>query len=206
MTQSIHFDFLRRLASILLLASLTGFACLHPAQATEDAPPQSILFDDTAYQLAFEGNPTPGYRQYAYLPEGEQLPYYRRMLMLEFLVNGVSVEDAVSSQVDFLEQRKQDGDLTVNYRLIQSEASGEYLLDFLSSAQDETVDHIVEWNAYRYAPYTDADGDDGVQIYGYSVRGYGADGGREFLLWLNAQRASLIQTLVLADVPKLGGN
>jgi len=204
MLWNIRFDRLHKLASYLMQAGMAGLICLGQAQAQVNGkPPQSLQFADTTYQLSLQSHPMPGYSQYAYLSKGDKLPYYRNILMLEWLVNGVSVEEAVESQIDMLEQRKEDGDLTVNHRLIRNETTGEYLLDFVLSSEDPDVGNIVEWNAYRYVSFTDAHGEDGVQIYGYSARGYGDDGGREFLLDLREKRVSIIQSLASAKIPQL---
>jgi len=204
MLWNIRFDRLHKLASYLMQAGMAGLLCLGQAQAQVDGkPPQSLQFADTTYQLTVQSHPMPGYSQYAYLSRGDKLPYYRNILMLEWLVNGVSVEEAVESQIDMLEQRKEDGDLTVNHRLIRNETTGEYLLDFILSNDDPNVGNIVEWNAYRYVSFTDADGEDGVQIYGYSSRGYGDDGGRDFLLALKGKREAIIRALASAEVPEL---
>jgi len=198
---------LRVLTSALCLAVLVALVASPRAQAqvgTDQPPPKSLMFSDTAYQLVYQANPMPGYTQSAYLPQGEKLPYYHTMLMSEWLVTGVSLEDAVDAQIDTIETRRDNGDLTVNYALIENEDTGEYLLDFVMSSTDAKVGHIVEWNAYRYIPFVDADEEEGVQIYGYSARGYGADGGREFLLGLDERRAQILQTLTEAKVPTLG--
>jgi len=206
MAQRLRFSRLHGLLSGLLLACLVAMLGVRPAQAQVNGgkPPQSVRFNNTAYSLAFQQHPMPGYSQYAYLSKGDKFPYYRHILMLEWLVNDLTVEEMVESQIEMLDQRKEDGDLTVNYRLIKNEASGEYLLDFVLSNDDPKVGGITEWNAYRYVPYTDDDGEEGGMIYGYSARGYGADGGRNFLLGLNKQRASITQALAGSEVPKLG--
>jgi len=180
-----------------LLATLASFG---QARSAETAPAASLVFADVTYHLAWHSGPAPDYAKYEYLPQDQKLPHYQNMLLLERLTNGMGVADAVRSQVEFLNQRK-ESDPVANHRLINNESSGEYLLDFVLSGETEDGETIIEWNAYRYSPWRSADGVQGVQLYGYSARAYGDDDGRDFLINLRETRAQVIQALVSASVP-----
>jgi len=170
------------------------------AQSAADAPAARIQFADVTYHLAWRSDPDPDYSKFEYLPQDQELPTYRNMLLLERLSNGMTVEDVVNHQVDFLTERAQT-DPVVQHRLINNESTGEYLLDFVLSGEDEDGDMIVEWNAYRYIPHENADGAQSVLLYGYSARGYGDEGGRAFLIALRKNRIPLMQALISARVP-----
>jgi len=194
----IHRTQLTSLAALAftLLAAIGGLAQASP---TENAPAASLVFTDVTYHLAWHSAPSPDYDKYEYLPQGEELPHYRNMLLLERLGNGISVADAVRSQVEFLNQRK-ESDPVVNHRLINNESTGEYLLDFVLSGETQDGETVIEWNAYRYSPWRSADGTQGVQLYGYSARAYGDDDGRDFLINLKETRPQIIQALTSASV------
>lgn len=185
--------------------AVTLLACLvtiPQAQSAQDAAPPSIVFSDTSYHLAWQSNPTPDYSKYEYLPQAQQLPYYHNMFMVEQLSNGMTVSQVVQSQIEFVTQRKQT-DPVAQHRIISNEATGEFLLDFLLSAEDPEQGTIIEWNAYRYIPQQDANGNQAVLLLGYSARAYGDEEGRSFLLGLQESRAQIIQALISTSVPQL---
>jgi len=187
-------------AAILIITLIMMLGGISQAQSEQDTPAASMTFLDTTYHLAWRSDPAADYTKYEYLPAGEALPQYHRMLLVERLTNGMTVADVVNHQVAFLSERKQN-DPVANHRLIQNESTGEFLLDFVLSGTDEDGDTIIEWNAYRYLPYQRDDGAQGVQLYGYSARAYGDEDGREFLIGLQDTRAQIIQALVSASVP-----
>jgi len=186
--------------STLALALLAAVSFIHIACA-EGKPVQSIVFSGVTYQLAWQSNPSPQYSKYEYLAGKDKLPHYQNMLLLEWVVNGMTVADAANAQVKFLTERKKTNPV-VNHSLIKNEKTGEYLLDFILSAHDPKVGYIVEWNAYRYIPYKTKDGTSGVQLFGYSMRGYGEEGGRNFLISLKDKRSKVIKALIDAKVPQ----
>jgi len=187
------------IAFVMVMMWVTGTSSIAQAQSSANAPPR-IKFSNITYHLAWRSDPQPGYSKLEYLPKGQKPSSYRNMLLLERLSNGMTVKDVVGRQVAFLRERKKT-DPVVNYDLIQNERTGEYLLDFVMGGVDEKGGSIVEWNAYRYMPYKGADGKSGVQLYGYSARGYGDEGGRKFLTKLRKNRSATIQALVSARLP-----
>jgi len=184
----------------LAFTLLATLASVGQARSAETAPAARLAFADVTYHLAWHSEPAPDYAKYEYLPQDEELPHYRNMLLLERLTNGMGVADVVRSQVEFLNQRK-ESDPVVNHRLINNESTGEYLLDFVLSGETQDGEAIIEWNAYRYSPWRSADGTQGVQLYGYSARAYGDDDGRDFLINLRETRPQIIQALASASVP-----
>jgi len=194
-------SFYKSLAT-LTLALLASSGLIHPASA-EGKPAKSIQFAGATWQLAWQSHPTEQYSKYEYLTGKDKLPYYQNMLMLEWVVsNNLTPADAANAQIQLLTERKQT-DPTVNHQLIKNEQTGEYLLDFILSAEDPEAGYIVEWNAYRYIPYQAADGTTGVQLFAYSTRGYGDEGGRTFLIELKDKRPKIINALISAKVPQL---
>jgi len=189
-------DFL--LACVFTLMS--GVVALAQAQTV----PDKIAFSGVTYALAWQSQPTPNYRKYEYLPQNQQLPYYRHMLLLEELSGEMTANDVVRAQLDFLNRRQQEQtDLVANHRVQVNEQTGEFLLDFVLSGSDPEVGTIIEWNVYRYAPRRKADGQNSVLLYGYSTRAYGDEDGRDFLMALKDERIKMITAMMSARIPAL---
>jgi len=165
----------KSLLTLFALPLLMTSSAISQAQAAEPAP--TIEFLDDVYSLAWTSEPMPHYSKAEYLPEDEELPYYFNMLLVE-RVQGVSVTDAVRAQVGFIQGFKENEDAAAGAKilnLMEHPENGEVLLVFVLSASDEEREVIWEWNAYRYSPYTAASGEEGAQLFGYSVRHYGND-------------------------------
>jgi len=192
-------------AATLALLLLAAFGALSAAQSGNAEPAASLNFSGTTYHLAAQSAPTPEYRKYEYLPAGQSFPHYQNMLLLERFATELAVAEVVNQQLALLNQRKQT-DLVVQHHLIRNESSGEFLLDFILSGQTEDGTAIVEWNAYRYSPYQDAEGSQGVQLYAYSARGYGDEGGVAFLGDLKENRNTITQALATASLPQFEGD
>lgn len=190
--------FFKRLSALAVCAVLLGSPAA--AQVSDHLGiPGPILFDGAAYRLAWSAQPSANYVKQEYLPAGETLETYSRMLLVERLT-GVAVPAAVRAQVDMLNKRKASDPL-VNMDLMQNEQAGEVLLDFIVSSADPQGQPIVEWNAYRYAPYKGPTGEQGVLLFAISRRGYG-DGARAFLGNLKTLRPAQINALAAAPLPK----
>jgi len=182
----------------LALALLTNIA----AQAQSAG--STITFADVPYHLAWQSEPTPNYRKYEYLPQDQALPHYHNMLLLEEVLGDIQAADAVRAQLDFLRQRQQEGnDPVAQHRVRANESTGEFLLDFVLSGNDPQLGTIIEWNVYRYIPRQTANGQNGVLLYGYSTRGYGDEGGRDFLTALKDARPKMMQAMMSASIPPL---
>lgn len=184
---------LSRLAAAAILAA----ALVIPALAQEDAVgiPGPIVFEDTAFALAWTSQPSQTYYKQEYLPEGEALESYAQMFMIDVLVEGATPESAAADMIAGLEERK-SGDPVVNFAMVANEAAGELILDFLlSDTSGDTV--IVEWNAYRYVPYGE-----GLALFAISRRGYGDDA-TGFIRELSGWREGSIAALAEMALPEV---
>jgi hypothetical protein len=182
-----------RLVAAVALACLTGSVVV----AQEDAvgAPGPFVLEGESFELAWTSRPTDTYYKQEYVPEGQTVEAYTQMFMVDVLTNGLSVENAAGTMVDGLKQR-QANDPVVNFAMIENEATGEVILDFLlSDSSSGTV--IVEWNAYRYVPIKD-----GVAMFGISRRGYD-DGASDLLKGLKSWRMGTIQALAELELPKV---
>lgn len=184
--------------AIVALAALLAVPAMAQGEAVGDAlgVPGPIAFMGEDYALAWTANPSDGYFKQEYVPAGQDVETFTKMVLVEAVVAPISPMEAAVSQIQTLEARR-EFDPVVNHELIQNEATGEVLLDFVIS--DLSADPIiVEWNAYRYLPL---EGDDGVALFAISHRGYGDDGASELLSGLGETRSKAIDALATYDLP-----
>jgi hypothetical protein len=184
---------IRSLLSAIVLLGL-GLA---PALAQEDAigVPGPIVFEGETFDLVWTSHPNEGFYKQEYLPEGQAVEAYGQMFMVDVLLDGATAEGAAGNMIAGLQQR-QATDPMVNFDLIQNDATGEIILDFLLS-DESTGTLIVEWNAYRYVPL-----DGGLAMFGISRRGYGDDVDG-FLDDLADWRLGAIEALANLDLPAI---
>ena len=186
----------------LALLALGLMAAAAFAQATDRLGiPGPIDFEGEAYALAWSSQPSETYIKQEYLPAGQSAERYEQMILVETVTGGLAVMDAVRAQVNMLNQRKASDPL-VNMDVIQNEAAGEALLDFIVSSKDKDGQYIVEWNAYRYARYSDAGGNRGVMLFGVSRRAYGDDASKALLTQLKGLRPGRIRALTQVVLPR----
>lgn len=74
------------------------------------------------------------------------------------------------------------------------------ILDFTLGGETSKGETIVEWDAYRYAPLKNKDGNSGVLLFGLSRRAYGDDS-TEFLRGLKSTRLTEIDVLAKYRLP-----
>ena len=181
----------------LAVTMVAAMVLVLPVTAQEEALgiPGPIMFEETAFELAWTSHPNEAYYKQEYLPSGEALESYSQMFMIDVLVAGATPESAAADMIAGLEQRKAS-DPVVNFDMIANEATGELILDFLlSDSSSGTV--IVEWNAYRYVPYGD-----GLMLFAISRRGYD-DEASGFIADLGNWRTSSIESLAVMELPKV---
>ncbi|MCO5121441.1 MAG: hypothetical protein M9951_17655 [Burkholderiaceae bacterium] len=184
-------------AAILVSAGLLP-APAHAQVVDHLGVPGPIRFDGSSYELAWSSRASAEYTKQEYVPAGQEVQSYERMLLLERLAGKLEPIDAARTQMAELEKRKASDPL-VNMNLIQNPRSNEVLLDFIVSARDKAGDVIVEWNAYRYAPAPA--GKPGIVLFGVSYRAYGTENAKTFLGQLKTLRPERIRALTEAVVP-----
>ena len=182
-----------RLVGAAAVVCLSGSMVL----AQEDAvgAPGPFVLEGESFELAWTSHPTETFYKQEYVPAGQTVEAYEQMFIVDVLTNGLAVQDAAGTMVDGLKQR-QANDPVVNFAMIENEATGEIILDFvLSDSSSGTV--IVEWNAYRYVPL-----ENGVAMFGISRRGYD-EGATELLKGMKGWRMGTIQALAELDLPEV---
>lgn len=179
---------------LFLLAGLIPL--LSPAQAPKSPfdylhVPGPILFERTAYQLAWTSHPTPAFYKQEYLAAGTAPSRFTSMIFFDLLKGNLTVKEAAGAKMAELKILKETNPL-VSYQLIELPKTGEFLLDFLLSqaTPDGKSQSIVERNVYRYKQLTDPSGKKGILLFGVSQRSYGADT-ETFLASLKRTKADL---------------
>lgn len=90
----------------------------------------------------------------------------------------------------------------INYQVISNEKTGEYILDFLLSANnpDGSV-AVVEHNLYRYRKFN-TKVNNGIQLFGISTRSYGG-AINDFLVDLKKSKSQLLNHFAAYQVPEV---
>jgi hypothetical protein len=165
--------------------------------------PGPIMLGKDSFELAWSSRPSEHYIKQEYVPGGQEAESYQQMLLVETVTGGIGVMEAVGAQVRMLEERKASDPL-VNMEVIRNEQTGEAILDFIVSSKDQQGGYTVEWNAYRFASHTDAQGQEGVMLFGISHRAYGNANAQSFMQELSALRADQVALLAQAPLPRPG--
>jgi len=199
MTYARSFNSTRTLILSLLACISAANAAAQTGEKTDMlGVPGPVSFQGQNYTFVWSSRPSADYIKQAYIPEGQNNESYSDMVLVEAVIGSITPIQVAAVQVQTLEARK-GNDPVVNHSIIQNEATGEVLLDFLVS--DMKADPIVvEWNAYRYVPLT---GGGGVALFAISRRAYGEDGARSFLSGLGAARNETISALAKYDIPAM---
>lgn len=191
---------LSRLVSAVLIVAIMVAAAAAAEVTDHIGVSGPIEFAGKSYELAWSSQPADNYVKQEYVPSGQNVETYAQMLHVEIVTGKIKVMDAVRSQVDMLNKRK-GSDPLVNMSVIENKATGEALLDFIVSSKNAKGEYIVEWNAYRYAPYNDASSEAGVLLYAISHRAYGTENAKIFLEGLKTLRRDQINILAEARLP-----
>lgn len=164
--------------------------------------PGPILFDSKVYSLSWSSHPATNFYKQEYLVKGDNPDKFKMMLLTDVATGGAAIKDVVSAKLNELKKMKEANPL-VNYEVINNAKTGEYMIDFLLSANDANGNmNIVERNVYRYRSFTDKAGKSGVQLFGVSTRSYGADINK-FLLALKANRKDLVNKIAQFKLPEV---
>jgi len=190
---------LRPILKTSVAAAITILAALPIAAQSEMlGVPGPISFKGEDYALAWTSQPSDNYVKQEYVPEGQGVENYEDMILVEALTGKMTPMEAAATKVQSLEARK-GRDPVLNYDVLQNDATGEVLLDFLVSDL-EANPIIVEWNAYRYRPLPNGEG---VVLMGISRRGYDEAGAASFMTGLGAMRSEAIDALAAMSFPKV---
>lgn len=160
--------------------------------------PGPLRLDGQTFHFAWSSHPFPHFYKQEYLPEGQALPGYDQMLMIDVLLGEAGPRELLGAKLEELEARKA-ADPLVNYDWLAKDDGSAYLLDFVLSGRTASGELIVEWNAYRYEALPG-----GAVMLGISRRGYGDEGVRDFLAEeLKPRRQAWISELAGLEMPPI---
>jgi len=164
--------------------------------------PGPINFDSKSYKLSWSSHPAADYYKQQYLLGGESADRFKSMILLDVLTGKVNVKDIVGAKVAELKKMKETNPV-VNYEIFDNSKSGEYMLDFLLTANgaDGKIS-IAERNVYRYTSFTDKSGNKGVLLFGISVRSYG-EAITSFLADLKKNKKDLVNQAAQFKIPSV---
>ncbi|MEO6546641.1 MAG: hypothetical protein ABIN94_01525 [Ferruginibacter sp.] len=187
---------------IMMIFSTTMQAQTQKVPADYVHVPGPILFDKQSFNLSWSSHPQPNFYKQEYIVKGDNPDQFKMMVLTDVLTGGSNLKDVVSAKISELKRMKETNPL-VNYEVISNPKTGEYMIDFLLSANGaDGVMNTVERNVYRYRSFTDKSGKASVQLFGVSVRSYGKDITR-FLTALKASRKDLVNKVSQFNLPEV---
>jgi len=162
--------------------------------------PGPVQFGTNNYFLAWSAKPTDNYYKQQYLPKGDSLSRYTKMILIDVLYDTSKPRDLVYYKLNALAKRKKT-DAAVDYHLIQSPDSSAYIVDFAESEGMPRV-KFVEWNAYLYKSIKDTKGRRAILLFGISLRGYD-DEVTGFIDRIGDMREKILQQLIQYQTPAI---
>jgi len=166
------------------------------------AVPGPIQFDNKTYLLNWSSKPAANFYKQEYLVKNDIAGKFKTMLLLDVVTGAQEIKDVVANKVAELKKMKESNPV-VNYEMISNPATGEYILDFLLTANDANGNMaIAERNIYRYKTFTGKSGQKGVLLFGVSTRSYGA-AITPFIAGLKSTRKDLINKVAQFKMPEI---
>lgn len=167
------------------------------------AVPGPIVFDSKAYILDWTSHPDLNFYKQEYLVKGELAGKYRTMVLIDVTSGQQELKDVVVAKIAELKKMKESNPI-VNYEIIRNPQTGEYILDFVltANAADGSIS-IIERNVYRYKAFTDKANKIVVMLFGVSNRAYGAAAADQLIVSLKKTRKDLINKVSQFKMPEL---
>ncbi|HEY6900582.1 MAG TPA: hypothetical protein VI233_08065, partial [Puia sp.] len=161
--------------------------------------PGPVSFDRSLYTLAWSSHPSAIYYKQEYVPQGETVEHFSKMMLIEVLQANMPLFNAVGGKVQELVDRKKSDPIT-EYKVTSNTDKSEFILDFVMSA-GQGSNAIVEWNAYRYKEVI-VNGHKTILLFANSLRAYGS-AIRPFLVSLPSTRQRILKELNSYKVPSV---
>jgi hypothetical protein len=164
--------------------------------------PGPIIFDNKAYNLTWSSHPAANFYKHEYVMKGDTVTKFKSMILVDVLTGNLSLKEVTGAKIEELKKIKQ-GNPAVTYEIFQNASTGEYMIDFLltANAPDGTIS-IVERNVYRYKTFTDKSGKKGILLFGISTRSYGNDIA-SFFTSLKNNKADLVNKTAKFTIPAI---
>ena len=158
-------------------------------------------FDNKDYKLVWSSHPASNFYKQEYILPNENVEKYTRMIMIDFLEGDLTPKDAISNNIDNLENSKKQNPI-INYQMYERE--DEYILDFITSknSQDGKEILILERNVYRYFRINTPKRK-GVLLFGVSDRAYTKKEMDNMFSVLKNKKLDLVNKIIQIEVPKI---
>ena len=158
-------------------------------------------FDNKDYKLVWSSHPASNFYKQEYILPNENVEKYTRMIMIDFLEGDLTPKDAISNNINNLENSKKQNPI-INYQMYERE--DEYILDFITSknSQDGKEILILERNVYRYFR-TNTPKRKGVLLFGVSDRAYTKKEMDNMFSVLKNKKLDLVNKIIQIEVPKI---
>jgi hypothetical protein len=165
--------------------------------------PGPILFENKSFNLNWSSHPAANFYKQEYIVKGDLTEKYTSMILIDVITDQENIKDVVSAKITELKKMKETNPV-INYEVINNPTTGEYMIDFLLTANspDGKSISIVERNIYRYKLITGKSGQKNILLFGVSSRGYGT-GVDKFFASLKANRKDLINKVAQFKMPEI---
>lgn len=162
--------------------------------------PGPIRFEDKSYDLSWAAHPAANFYKQEYLVKDDDASKFHTMILVDVVTGETTIKNVVAAKVAELKKMK-EGNPMINYEVVKDPKSGEYMIDFLltANAPDGSVS-IAERNVYRYKLFADKAGHTGVLLFGISSRVYGSDV-TPFFVSLKSNRKDLTGKVAQVVIP-----
>lgn len=153
------------------------------------------------YHLVWSAHPMANYFKQEYLPKGDTLEHFHKLVLFEVLIGPRSIKSAVAKKIAELDKLKETNPV-VKYEVFEKD--GEIILDFLLCELTADGEHLemIERNVYRYKSTKDSKGKDIIILFAGSERAYGDDI-MPFLQKLKTQRELLFNAVGAYTIPDI---
>ena len=165
--------------------------------------PGPVTFNNVSYNLSWTSHPSDNFYKQEYIQKGDNADRFKTMILLDVTTGNLAIKDIVAMKMEELKKMKLSNPM-VNYETFDNPKRGEYMIDFLlsaNSADGKRVD-IVERNVYRYKTVTGKSGKKAVVLFGVSTRSYGNDIDK-FLILLKSTKKDLVNAVAKFEIPAI---
>ena len=160
-----------------------------------------LTVSQKSYLLSWTSHPAPNYYKQEYLVSGDNAEKFKSMVMVEVLTGTATPKSLLTAKMQELKTLKQTNPI-VNYEVISNAKTGEYILDFLISANGADGQPVIlERNVYRYMKLSPQAGK-GVVLLAVSVRAYDNEIDT-YLTGLKNTRNTLISEIAAFKLPAI---
>ncbi len=161
-----------------------------------------IYIQKKAHQLSWSSHPDASLYKHEYVALGDQLPNYKSMVMIDFVLTESTVSQVVITKISQLEKLKETLPI-VNFNVIENKATGEKIIDCLigKTAADDR-NSVVERTVYRYKSVRIKSGQRGIVLFAVSTRKYGK-AINSFLLKLKTDKPVLVHEVAKVALPEI---